>query len=170
MSKPYRLSKGKQMLRYIAPAAAVTAALLLAGTYYVTQSGSDDQFAECRASAVAGGAKIGGPFELINGDGETVTEADVLKEPALIYFGYTFCPDVCPFDVSRNADATDIVLAGGQSVTPVFVSIDPKRDTPEAVKDYAANMHDKMIGLTGSDAQVKQASQAYRTILQSPAR
>jgi protein SCO1/2 len=151
------------MTRIIAPLAAVAAAVVVGGTWFATRNSSDDQFAQCRASAVAGGASIGGPFELINAKGETVTDRDVITEPTMIYFGYTFCPDVCPLDTARNAEATDFLAQGGQSMTPVFISIDPNRDTPDVVGDYAFNMHEKMIGLTGSAAQVKAASQAYRT-------
>ncbi len=99
----------------------------------------------------------------MNGDGETVTDKDVFTEPSLVYFGYTFCPDVCPFDVARNADAVDILAETGISATPVFISIDPERDTVDVVSDYAANMHAKMIGLTGSEDQVADASRAYKT-------
>lgn len=151
------------MSRIIAPLAAIAAAVFVGGAWFATRNTSDDQFAQCRASAVAGGATIGGPFELLNSKGETVTDKDVITEPTMIYFGYTFCPDVCPFDVARNAEATDVLAEGGQSMTPLFISIDPNRDTPEVVGDYAFNMHEKMIGLTGSAEQVKAASQAYRT-------
>jgi len=151
------------MSRIIAPLAAIAAAVFVGGAWFATRNTSDDQFAQCRASAVAGGAAIGGPFELLNSKGETVTDKDVITEPTMIYFGYTFCPDVCPFDVARNAEATDVLAEGGRSMTPLFISIDPNRDTPEVVGDYAFNMHEKMIGLTGSAEQVKAASQAYRT-------
>ena len=151
------------MSRIIAPLAVVAAAVVLGGTWFATRNTSDDQFAQCRASAVAGGTSIGGPFELVNAKGETVTDKDVITEPTMIYFGYTFCPDVCPLDTARNAEATDFLAEGGQAMTPVFISIDPNRDTPEVVGDYAFNMHEKMIGLTGSALQVKAASQAYRT-------
>jgi protein SCO1/2 len=151
------------MSRIIAPLAVVAAAVVLGGTWFATRNTSDDQFAQCRASAVAGGTSIGGPFELVSAKGETVTDKDVITEPTMIYFGYTFCPDVCPLDTARNAEATDFLAEGGQSMTPVFISIDPNRDTPEVVGDYAFNMHEKMIGLTGSALQVKAASQAYRT-------
>ena len=145
-------------------ASAAGVCLIAAAVYVVTQSRSDDPFAQCRATQVAGGSgQIGGPFTLLNDAGETVTDKDVITEPSLLYFGYTFCPDVCPFDVARNADAVDILEQRGQMVTPVFISIDPKRDTPEAVGDFAANMHERMIGLTGSPEQIKAASQAYRT-------
>ncbi len=138
----------------------------LAGGLWVVMSGpsGDDKYASCRSTAIAGGAgEIGGPFTLINAAGETVTDADVITEPSLVYFGYTFCPDVCPLDVARNAEAVDLLTEAGKDVTPVFISIDPGRDTPDVVGDFAANMHEKMIGLTGSAEQVKAASQAYRT-------
>ncbi|MDA9135462.1 SCO family protein [Ascidiaceihabitans sp.] len=151
------------MSRIIAPIAAIAAAVLVGGSWLATRDANPDQFAQCRASAVAGGTAIGGPFELVNAKGETVTDKDVINEPTMVYFGYTFCPDVCPLDVSRNAEATDFLAEGGQSMTPLFISIDPNRDTPEVVGDFAFNMHEKMIGLTGSPEQVKAASQAYRT-------
>jgi len=152
-------------MRVIAILAAAALVGLLGGLWVATaQNDGDDQFASCRASSVAGGTSaIGGPFELVNGQGETVTDADVITAPSLIYFGYTFCPDVCPFDVARNADAVDVLDDKGLNVTPVFISVDPRRDTPQVVGDFAEALHDRMIGLTGSDAQIEAASKAYRT-------
>ncbi|WP_299779956.1 SCO family protein [uncultured Roseobacter sp.] len=152
-------------MRYIAPLSAIAIFGLLAGIWFATQSPTgDDAYAQCSASQVAGGAgAIGGPFELVNAAGETVTDQDVITEPTLLYFGYTFCPDVCPIDTARNADAVDMLAEKNISVTPVFISIDPKRDTPEVVGDFAQNLHERMIGLTGSPEQVKAASEAYRT-------
>ena len=152
-------------LRTLALVSAAGIVGLMAGAWFVTErAGEGDRFAQCRTSAVAGGAgSIGGPFELVNGDGVTVTDADVITEPSILYFGYTFCPDVCPLDVARNADAVDLLAEKGLDVTPVFISIDPERDTPEVVRDFASNMHERMIGLTGSPEQVRAASQAYRT-------
>lgn len=151
--------------RVIVSLALVAVVGLTVGLWFATtRQAGDDQFAQCRASTIAGGAgAIGGPFELVNAAGETVTDVDVLTEPALIYFGYTFCPDVCPFDAARNADAVDILEQEGLTVTPVFITVDPKRDTPEVVGDFAANLHDRMIGLTGSPEQIADASAAYRT-------
>jgi len=153
------------MRRLISIIAIAATAALIVGVYLATLGGrSDDQFASCRTSKIAGGAnKIGGPFELLNSNGETVTDKDVLTAPSLVYFGYTFCPDVCPLDNARNAEAIDLLETRGQMVTPVFISIDPERDTPEVVGDFAANLHERMIGLTGSPEQVKAASQAYKT-------
>lgn len=153
------------MTRLFAIIAALVVIAALGGMWLASQmGGSDDQFASCRAGQVAGGGgQIGGPFELLNAQGQTVTDADVLSEPSLIYFGYTFCPDVCPLDTARNADAVDLLEAQGKMVTPVFISIDPQRDTPQVVGEFAENLHERMIGLTGSPEQVKAASKAYKT-------
>lgn len=141
-------------------AVAIVGAGLVAMT--VLTSGNDEsQFAQCGGNTVAG--DLGGPFTLVNGAGETVTNEQVITEPTLIYFGYTYCPDVCPLDVDRNAAAVEILEQRGQSVTPVFITIDPARDTSEVVNDFAEAMHPRMIGLTGSDEQIAQASKAYRT-------
>ncbi len=149
------------MTRLYAGLAAVVLAIMVGGTAVWTTLFANH---DCGGNAIAGGsAAIGGPFELLDGAGTLVTEADVITEPTLIYFGYTFCPDVCPFDVARNAIAVDLLVEQGHDVTPVFISIDPERDTPDVVASYAADMHPKMIGLTGNAAQVKAASQAYKT-------
>lgn len=153
------------MIRVLATAAVVAVAGGVGATWYLGQrSATNDPFAQCRSSQIAGGAEtIGGPFELVNAAGETVTDKEVITQPSLIYFGYTFCPDVCPLDVSRNAEAVDILEQDGKIVTPVFISIDPARDTSEVVGYFAENMHERMIGLTGSPEQVKAASLAYKT-------
>ncbi len=129
---------------------------------------NDDPFAQCRATTIAGGADtIGGPFELVNEDGVLVTSAELITEPALIYFGYTFCPDVCPLDTVRNAEVVDLLADQGAALLPVFVSVDPKRDTPERLREFTENIHPRMIGLTGSEDQVAAASRAYRTYYNS---
>ncbi|UWQ32827.1 SCO family protein [Leisingera sp. M527] len=153
------------MTRVYALFAVAFVAALVGGAWFMTRGGAGgDKFAQCRSSQIAGGTDtIGGAFELVNAKGETVTDKDVITEPSIVYFGYTFCPDVCPMDSARNADAVDVLAERGISVTPVFISIDPDRDTPEAVGDFAENLHEKMIGLTGSLDQVKAASKAYKT-------
>jgi protein SCO1/2 len=158
------------MTRLFAIAAAVVVVLGLGATYYMVTAGSGDadQFAQCRASNVAGGAaQIGGPFELVSETGETVTDTDVIDKPTLIYFGYTFCPDVCPMDAARNAEAVDLLEERGDMVKPVFISIDPKRDTPEVMAEFTDYLHPRMLGLTGSEEQVREASKAYRTVFQA---
>lgn len=150
------------MTRIAAIAAVLIAVAGMAAMLLIGSGGKGEgQFAECGAGAVAG--DLGGPFTLVTGDGETVTSEQVITGPTLIYFGYTYCPDVCPLDVDRNAAAIEILEERGQSVTPVFITIDPARDTPEVVRDFAEAMHPRMIGLTGTAEQVAVASKAYRT-------
>jgi len=153
------------MARILTVAAAVALVGLVGGTaWYVLWPRDADRFAACREGAVAGGAgAIGGPFTLVDETGRTVTDADVITQPTLIYFGYTFCPDVCPVDAARNAEAVDLLEAQGIMVTPVFISIDPARDTPEALAEFTDQLHPRMIGLTGTDAQTTAASRAYKT-------
>ena len=149
------------MMKLYAGGAVAALITALAGTWLYTSLAVGN---DCGGNSVAGGSTaIGGPFELVNSAGETVTETDVIDGPSLVYFGYTFCPDVCPFDVARNALAVDILEEQGHDVTPVFISIDPERDTPEILADYEEAMHPRMIALTGSADQVKAASQAYKT-------
>jgi protein SCO1 len=153
-----------RMTKYTAVLAGlvVVAGLGLTGWYVLTQ-GSGDRFADCRQSQVSGGAgSIGGPFTLTDQNGNTVTQADVITGPTLLYFGYTFCPDVCPLDNARNAEATDILEERGIGVTPVFISVDPARDTPDVLQSYTENLHPRMIGLTGSEDQIRAATEAYK--------
>ncbi len=108
------------------------------------------------------GAEIGGPFTLTDQTGARVTSAALIDGPTLIYFGYSSCPDVCPVDVAVMASAVDLLAGRGFEVTPVFVTIDPARDTPEALAGYAEAMHPGMIALTGTEAEIKTAADAYR--------
>ncbi len=150
------------MTKISAIIAAVVAMAALAASVFVVFFNAPAS--DCSDNAVAGGeAAIGGPFTLVNQFGETVTDKDVITGPTLIYFGYTFCPDVCPFDVARNIEAVDILDERGEKVTPVFITIDPARDTPEALHEFAQVMHEEMIALTGTGEQVAVASKAYRT-------
>lgn len=144
-------------------AGGIAVAFLVASAGYVLLSRPSDAFSECRQSNVAGSATIGGPFTLIDETGATVTDADVLTEPTLVYFGYTFCPDVCPFDMARNVEAIEILRGQGYSANALFISIDPERDTPEVLSEWTDYLHPDLVGLTGSPEQVKAASQAYRT-------
>jgi protein SCO1/2 len=154
------------MTRYYAIGAVVAVVALIVGLVVFTSglSTGDDKYAQCRVGQVAGGSgAIGGPFTLVDETGKTVTDKDVIDQPSLLYFGYSYCPDVCPLDNSRNAEAIEILESRGKIVKPVFISIDPGRDTPETLRDFTDNLHPRMIGLTGSPEQVKAASTAYRT-------
>lgn len=152
------------MFRIYSMIAAGLVAALLGGLAYMMFMGPGESgFAQCRNTQIAGGAgSIGGPFELVDHTGRTVTDATLLTRPTLIYFGYAFCPDVCPLDANRNALATDILAGRGYDLQPVFISVDPRRDTPEVLAEFVAFMHPEMIGLTGTAEQVRTAARAYR--------
>ena len=117
--------------------------------------------------ATVAGAAIGGPFELVSETGATVTDRDVITKPTLVYFGYTFCPDVCPLDTMRNAQAAYMLEDQGIDIGTVFVTVDPERDTVDVVSEFTDNFHEDMVGLTGTPEQVKAAAQAYRVYYQA---
>lgn len=107
-------------------------------------------------------ARIGGPFVLVDHTGAERTEADLKGRHALIYFGYSFCPDVCPTALADMLIALDELGPDAARVLPVFITIDPDRDTPAVLKDYVPNFHPRLIGLSGSAEQVSRAARAYR--------
>lgn len=142
----------------------LAALLLLALGWFLLDSRADgDQFASCRKSVVAGGAgALGAPFTLTDETGTRVTDKQVFAKPSLLYMGYTFCPDVCPLDSARNAAAVDILESRGIEATPVFISVDPRRDTPEVLASFTDAMHPRMIGLTGTGDEVDAVAKAWR--------
>lgn len=114
------------------------------------------------ASRTPGGvAAVGGPFTLIDQDGATRTDRDFRGKFMLVYFGYTFCPDVCPTALQVMTVALQDLGEKAKQVQPIFISIDPARDKPALLKPYVANFP-RLIGLTGSAAQVRAAAKAYR--------
>lgn len=117
---------------------------------------------------VTGKANIGGPFELVNQDGEVMTFEDIKGKPQLIYFGFSYCPDVCPMALQQIGMAQEQVDPEGEFFQPIFFSVDPERDTPESLKLYiTANGFPKnLIGLTGTPEQVEAAKKAYKIYAQ----
>ena len=109
-----------------------------------------------------GGLAVGGPFSLIDGDGKPVSDQTWRGKYMLVYFGYTFCPDVCPTTLSTVGDALDRLGAKADRVQPIFITVDPKRDRPAVVKDYAAAFGPRIAGLTGSAEQIAAVAKAYR--------
>ena len=108
-----------------------------------------------------GEALVGGPFQLTDHTGKLVTEQDYLGQNLLVYFGFTFCPDICPTELAKVAAALD-KLPADANVTPVFITVDPERDGVEEVKAYVEAFHPKMVGLTGTPVQIRAAAKAYR--------
>jgi protein SCO1/2 len=105
---------------------------------------------------------IGGSFTLEDGNGKPVTDRDFRGKYMLVYFGYTFCPDVCPTTLNAVADAMDKLGPAAARVQPLFISVDPARDTPAVVKQYAAAFGPKIIGLTGTADEIAKVAKEYR--------
>lgn len=139
-------------------AALLLPALLLAGC----QPGKDGTAAD-EGDLV--GASIGGDFTLTDQDGKTVRWADFAGKYRILYFGYTYCPDVCPLDLTRIMAGYRLLEkadpAAAVKVQPIFITVDPQRDTPAVVKTYVAAFHPKLIGLTGTPEQIEAVKKAF---------
>ena len=110
----------------------------------------------------SGSALVGGPFTLTDHNGKRVTDQDFRGRYMLIFFGFTYCPDVCPSELQVMSAALDELGPKAEKIQPIFITIDPARDTPEAMKLYVANFHPRMIGLSGSPEDIAQVAKAYR--------
>jgi protein SCO1/2 len=113
-----------------------------------------------------GFGSVGGPIALVDQAGKPVTESNFAGKFALIFFGYTTCPDVCPTELSAMATALDQLGPKADQVVPVFITVDPERDTPEVVGQYAQAFYPRMVGLTGTPEQVAKAAKAFRVYYQ----
>jgi cytochrome oxidase Cu insertion factor (SCO1/SenC/PrrC family) len=110
-----------------------------------------------------GQALIGGPFALVDQQGKRVTDQDFRGRYMLVYFGYTHCPDQCPLDLDTMSQALDRMPADlAARVQPIFITVDPKRDTQAVLRDYAGHFHPRLEALTGNDDEVAAAVKAYR--------
>ncbi|WP_226796483.1 SCO family protein [Altererythrobacter sp. CC-YST694] len=142
-----------------APFAAIALTLALTGCGQKSSGGVP-------ADAPLAGAAIGGPFDLVDAAGKPVKWSDFDGKYRIVYFGYTYCPDVCPTDVGRimqgfakfKADEPELAA----KVQPIFISIDPERDTPAKVGEFTHAFSDDLIGLTGTPGQVKAAAEAFK--------
>jgi protein SCO1 len=115
---------------------------------------------------VSGEALVGGPFQLTDQDGNTVTDQTYQGKLKLIYFGFTFCPDACPTALGVMSAALDKLDVAAERVVPMLITVDPERDTPAVLKDYVSNFHPRMVGLTGTPEQIAQVAKAYRVYYQ----
>ncbi|MGY4395011.1 protein SCO1/2 [Sphingomonas sp. UYAg733] len=117
------------------------------------------------ARAPLEGAAIGGPFTLTDQDGRQVSDTAFKGKYRIVYFGYTFCPDVCPVDVQNLGAALRLLEksdpALGAKVVPIFISVDPERDTPEVLKQFVSAFHPRMVGLTGSADAIAKVAKAF---------
>ncbi|KAJ2079314.1 Cu-binding protein [Coemansia sp. RSA 988] len=118
-----------------------------------------------------GKADVGGPFELIDQDGKTKTDKSFKGRFTLIYFGFCHCPDICPDEMDKIGEALELLDRDPKTkdvVQPIFITCDPQRDSPEAIKEYLKQFHPKFVGLTGSIDQVRSACKGYRVYFSKP--
>lgn len=150
--------------------AAVAAGAAGAGLWWWKENRSPaDPFAQCRKTRVAGGsASLGGPFTLQDESGRIVTDKEVLDRPALVYFGYSNCPDVCPTDMARNALAFRALRDEGYDLKLVMIGVDSKRDTPERMQDFTDSFDPEIIGLSGTPEQIREAAQNWKVYYRVP--
>jgi cytochrome oxidase Cu insertion factor (SCO1/SenC/PrrC family) len=109
-----------------------------------------------------GTALVGGPFTLTDHNGNRVTDQTYAGKYLLIFFGFTYCPDVCPSELQVMSAALDQLGPDAEKIQPLFITIDPARDTPQVMKDYVANFHPRLVGLTGSDQDIAAVAAKYR--------
>jgi protein SCO1/2 len=112
-------------------------------------------------SVTAGRVNIGGPFTLTNQEGLAVSNEDFRGGYTLVYFGYTYCPDLCPTELQTITFALEELGDDAEKITPLFVTVDPARDTVEAIQDYVSYFHPRLVGLMGTDQQIAQVTKAY---------
>ena len=110
----------------------------------------------------SGTALVGGPFSLVGADGKPVTDRDFRGRYMLIFFGFTHCPDICPAELQVIAQALEQLGDKAKNVVPIFITLDPERDTPEAMGNYVKSFGPNFVGLTGSPEAIAAAAKAYR--------
>lgn len=113
-----------------------------------------------------GKALIGGPFTLVDQHGKTVTDRDFRGRHMLVFFGFTHCPDICPAELQVISASLDDLGPEAEKVVPIFITLDPERDTPEIMADYVKNFGSRFVGLTGSPEAIAEAAKAYRVTYQ----
>ncbi|MGE3623656.1 MAG: SCO family protein [Bdellovibrionales bacterium] len=151
-------------LRLTQIALAFVLGLLVAAGLVVWQQGKEEvQRMEMREAAMhPSSGSIGGPFTLTDQYGRTVHETDYLGKYLLVYFGYTYCPDLCPTGLESMAHALDALGPDAKQVQPIFITIDPERDTPAKLKEYAASFSPKIVALTGTPDQIAAVAREYQ--------
>lgn len=114
-----------------------------------------------QAGSLNPAAAIGGPFQLVDQNGHTVTDADLKGEPSLVFFGFTHCPDACPTTLLELSDVLDKLGSDADKVHVLFITVDPERDNPDALKDYLSAFNSRLVGLTGDLPAVTMVAKAY---------
>jgi protein SCO1/2 len=148
---------GLKLFRYVAWAAVAVLAAVSGVLVYQQTAGNENSGALIEPLAA-----IGGPFELVDGNGETVTDATFAGKPTVMFFGFTYCPDVCPTTLSELQGWMEALGDDADKLNYAFVSVDPERDTPDVMRDYVWAFDKRITPLTGSQEQVDAMIKAYR--------
>jgi protein SCO1/2 len=149
-------------VRSIVLAALMLISLSVTAVRSFAQSGSDRSAAELMDAVMWNREPVGGPFALVDHTGKPRTDADFRGKLMLIYFGFTYCPDICPADLLNIGLALEKLGEAAEHVQPLFVTVDPGRDTAEHLKDYVPLFHPRLIGLTGDAAAIHKVAAEYR--------
>lgn len=123
---------------------------------------------EAEANRGVGKPLIGGPFDLVDQDGNQFTQENLKGKFSIIYFGFTHCPDICPDELDKLGIMLDELKKSGIQLQPIFITCDPARDSPEIIKDYLSEFHPDIIGLTGTYDNVKKCCRNYRVYFSTP--
>lgn len=150
------------MLRILRYAAFALIAALLVFWGVLWFRGDSRHLAQSTGLSLPGGVAVGGPFALTDTLGKTVTDQDFRGRWMLVYFGYTFCPDVCPTELQTVADALKQLGPQAEKVAPLFITVDPERDTVAVLAGYVKLFDDRLLGLTGTPEQIAAITRAYR--------
>jgi protein SCO1/2 len=137
-------------------------AIAAAGWWLVPQRETQRTASELMDVVMWNKEPIGGAFSLIDQDGRRRTDTDFRGKLLMVYFGFTFCSDACPIDLQSIATTLDKLGPAGDRVQPLFITVDPEKDTPSALKSYVALFHPRLIGLTGTPAEIKKVAGAYK--------
>jgi len=164
--------RDKTAVGVFSPTAAAIFIVTGAGLFYYFNSEKEalkKKKEEELATKAYGRPQIGGPFSLLTHENKPFTEKDLLGKWSLIYFGFTNCPDICPEELDKMGGAvTALEKRYGTSIQPVFISVDPPRDSPARIAAYLSEFHPRLIGLTGSYQDTKSVCKAYRVYFSTP--
>lgn len=114
------------------------------------------------SSQVKGSSAVGGNFALVDHNGKDVTQADYAESYKMVFFGFTFCPAVCPTELQKVALILNELGEAGDKITPIFITVDPERDNVTVMKEYVEQFHPRLIGLTGTQEQIDNVKKSYR--------
>jgi len=151
----------RQIHAAMARALVLIAFLLFCCCGFARAADEQSSATEMMEDLMYGRGTVGGPFTLTDQNGQKRSDSEFRGKLMIVYFGYTFCPDVCPADLMAITQALDALGAAAEGVQPVFITVDPERDTP-LLKDYVAAFHPSLVGLTGSAEEIRKVANSYK--------